>query len=394
MSQAPRVLWITPWYPDAAHPYRAAYIQAQFRAVRKQGADTQLLFVDVADGPGLWYSRWETTEPGVFQLKIRSRAWKAIAHLPGWLAVWASRRAFRELPALQTPQLLHGNIGFPGGVFTRVLADRWGIPYVITEHWSKATAHLHRSFFRTSLRRAYLQAARVLPVSGHLASDLAAEGIVHSTVIPNVIDFGPFYHRDASSALPADGACESVWRWLSVASLIPANASIKRVEWILLALAWYRNNRPDIRIEWVHVGDGARLPQLQQMAQNEGVAAQITWAGSLSLEAIGHQMRKADLFLHPTTQETFGLVVREALATGLRVVTTEIPAHSGWWKPEFGVRTEPNELAFLHGVQKMENQNPTVPKHAFHREEFATGSVGQALLAVYREVVASKTAKG
>jgi glycosyltransferase involved in cell wall biosynthesis len=392
MSDAPRVLWITPWYPDAAHPYRAVYIQAQFRAVRAQGADAQLLFLDVADGPGLWDSRWETAEPGVFRWKIRSRAWKAIAHLPGWLAVWASRRAFRELPALQTPHLLHGNIGFPGGVFTRILADRWGIPYVITEHWSKATAHLHRPFYQASMRRAYLQAARVLPVSDHLATDLIAEGIGHSTVVPNVIDFGPFYHRGRPPGWPDNGEIKSVWRWLSVASLIPANAAIKRVEWIVYALAWYRNNRPDIRIEWVHVGDGARLPQLQQMAQSEGVAAQITWAGSLSLEAIGDRMRKADLFLHPTTQETFGLVVREALATGLPVVTTQIPAHNGWWKPEFGVCTESNEDAFLHGVQKMEKENPTVPEQAFHREEFAAESVGQALLAVYRGVVAPKIA--
>jgi glycosyltransferase involved in cell wall biosynthesis len=392
MSQAPRVLWITPWYPDAAHPYRAAYIQAQFRAAREQGADAQLLFVDVAEGSGLWNSRWETMEPGVFRWKIRSRAWKAIAHLPGWLAVWASRRAFRQLPALQTPQLLHGNIGFPGGVFTRILADRWGIPYVITEHWSKATAHLHRPFYQTSLRRAYLHAARVLPVSDHLAADLAAEGIEQTTVVPNVIDFGPFHHRAASSALPAMSDVEArTWQWLSVASLIPANAAIKRVEWILQALAWYRKNRPDLRIEWVHVGDGARLPHLQQMAQSEGVAEQITWAGSLSLEAIGHQMRKADLFLHPTTQETFGLVVREALATGLPVVTTQIPAHSGWWKPDYGVCTRVTEEAFLQGIQAMENQVHAVPEDAFDREAFTAEAVGKDLLGIYRSILLSKT---
>jgi glycosyltransferase involved in cell wall biosynthesis len=390
MSQAPRVLWITPWYPDAAHPYRAAYIQAQFRAAREQGADVQLLFVDVAEGSGLWDSCWETMEPGVFRWKIRSRAWKAIAHLPGWLAVWATHRAFRELPALQTPQLLHGNIGFPGGVFTRVLADGWGIPYVITEHWSKATAHLHRPFYQTSLRRAYEGAARVLPVSDHLAADLAAEGIGQTTVVPNVIDFGPFYHRGSVRPSPAERDGEFVWRWLSVASLIPANAAIKRVEWILQALAWYRKNRPDLRIEWVHVGDGARLPLLHQMAQSEGVAAQITWAGSLPLEAIGDRMRKADLFLHPTTQETFGLVVREALATGLPVVTTDIPAHSGWWKPDYGVCTRVTDEAFLQGIQTMENRRDAVPEEAFGREAFTAEAVGKDLLEIYRSLLAPK----
>ena len=101
-------------------------------------------------------------------------------------------------------------------------------------------------------------------------------------------------------------------------------------------------------------------------------------------------MRNADLFLHPTTQETFGLVVREALATGLPVVTTQIPAHGGWWKPEFGVCTEPNEDSFLQGIQTMENRRNAVPEDAFGREAFTAEAVGKDLLEIYRSLLAPK----
>jgi glycosyltransferase involved in cell wall biosynthesis len=387
MSQAPRVLWITPWYPDAAHPYRAAYIQAQFRAAREQGADAQLLFVDVAEGSGLWDSCWETLKPGVFRWKIRSRAWKAIAHLPGWLAVWATHRAFRELPALQTPQLLHGNIGFPGGVFTRVLADRWGIPYVITEHWSKAQSWLDHPLFGARLRRAYDGAQRVLAVSEHLANDLRAQGIKKVVVVPNVVDFAPYAPRALGAEEAAASNDPTVWHWLSVASLIPGNAAIKRVEWILDALAWYRSNRPDVGVFWTHVGDGARRPALEKMARERGLESCVRWTGALSPQEIGNLMRASDLFLHPTTQETFGLVVREALATGLPVVSTAIPANLPWWKPEFGVLTALDSESFLAGIQSFEDNRKHVRAEAFDRYSFTPEAVGNKLVSVYREIV-------
>jgi glycosyltransferase involved in cell wall biosynthesis len=386
VSRVPRVLWLTPWYPDASHPYRAAYIRAQFRAAAGQ-VEAQLLFVDVERGSGWWQSRWITTEPNVFTWEVRSVFWKYLRHAPGFLALWVARQAFRKLSGLNKPDLLHGNIGFPGGVLAQDLARRWRVPYVVTEHWSKAKSWLGHPLFGARLRRAYDGAQCVLAVSEHLAEDLRAKGIKKVIVVPNVVDFSPYAHRAERAESAASTNNPTVWRWLSVASLIPSNAAIKRVEWILDALAWYRSHRPEVAVFWTHVGDGARRPALERMARERGLESCIRWAGPQTPEAIGDLMRTSDLFLHPTTQETFGLVVREALATGLLVVSTKIPANLSWWKPEFGVLTGLNSESFLAGIQSFEDNRTLVRAEVFDRNSFTQEAVGNELRSVYREIV-------
>lgn len=384
-ADSPHVLWLTPWYPDENHPYRAAYIRAQFEAVRLH-LNAQLIFVDVEWGSRWWDARWERMGPEVFRLRIRSRLWKTVRFTPRILADWAARSAFRSIPELRKPDLIHGNIGFPGAPFAQQFARHIGVPYVVTEHWSKAVRGLNHWGYGSSMRRAYRGAACIFPVSEHLKSAMQGARIrTPMEVIPNVLDFKPYAHRSrfAWDRNPS----QNVWHWVSVASLIPANAHIKRVEWIIDALAWYKKNKPDRTVYWTHVGAGDRLAELQAYARERGVFECIEWAGARSPEEIGQLLRGADLFLHPTTQETFGLVVREALATGLPAVTTRIPAHESFWSDSFGLLTELNSDSFLKGIQGFENERPTVPEDDFRREIYSSDAVGRRLADAYSRVM-------
>lgn len=74
------------------------------------------------------------------------------------------------------------------------------------------------------------------------------------------------------------------------------------------------------RIHWLLVGEGPLLPELRDQA-----LPNVTFAGYLSGEDLAEAYASADLFVFPSSTETFGNVVLEASASGLMT----LGAHSG-----------------------------------------------------------------
>ncbi|MEY5101002.1 MAG: hypothetical protein RJA36_3721 [Pseudomonadota bacterium] len=74
------------------------------------------------------------------------------------------------------------------------------------------------------------------------------------------------------------------------------------------------------------VGNGAHIPAFRKRAESLGVADRIHFLGSLS--DVNPAYEAADLLVHPTTEDTYAMVVLEALAHGLPVVVSA-PAYCG-----------------------------------------------------------------
>ena len=81
-------------------------------------------------------------------------------------------------------------------------------------------------------------------------------------------------------------------------------------------------------------------PELQTLIQKHGLAETVILAGPLYGDAKAEAFQSADLFVLPSYSENFGIVVTEALAYGLPVLTTtgcpweELETHHcGWWVP-------------------------------------------------------------
>jgi glycosyltransferase involved in cell wall biosynthesis len=75
-------------------------------------------------------------------------------------------------------------------------------------------------------------------------------------------------------------------------------------------------------VELVIGGDGPVRPRLQKQADASALPSRIRLAGPLSQSEVVEQMHAAHAFVLPSRRETFGVVLLEALATGLPVVAT------------------------------------------------------------------------
>ncbi len=92
---------------------------------------------------------------------------------------------------------------------------------------------------------------------------------------------------------------------------------------------------------WLHIGDGAARPQVEEAIGRAGIAAHATLLGRISDEELHRTLASATLFVHPTRYEGSPLVMLEAMAHRLPIIASAvggipdkvIPDETGWLVP-------------------------------------------------------------
>ena len=91
-----------------------------------------------------------------------------------------------------------------------------------------------------------------------------------------------------------------------------------------LMKAFARADLPDHRLVVVGPGrDVTYVAELRALADSLGIADRVDWIGGVPLDETVHFYRAASVFAYPSHNETFGLPILEAMATGCPVVTSE-----------------------------------------------------------------------
>lgn len=85
-------------------------------------------------------------------------------------------------------------------------------------------------------------------------------------------------------------------------------------------------NRYEDDIVLLIAGDGPERNKLISLAKQLNVESQIKFMGHLDWESLRSIYWAGDVFLFPTLYEIFGMVLLEALACGLKIVSTPCPA--------------------------------------------------------------------
>jgi glycosyltransferase involved in cell wall biosynthesis len=251
------------------------------------------------------YGLTDEVEDGIRTLRVRYRRPRirplAMAcQLLGMLA--AHRRLRREG---FRPDVVHAHV-FSAGPPAVVLARLSRAVYVITEHYTGFQRGLVTGVDRLTARVAFGRADLVAPVSRELAShlqEIAPRAPIE--VHPNTVDTEVFRPT-------ARGPHDPPRRLLNVAGLTEK----KGHAYLLDALT---------RLDGVHldvVGDGELRGPLEERARE--LKAPVTFHGELPKEQVARMMAEADLFVLPSTHETFGCVLIEAMATGLPSVATDV----------------------------------------------------------------------
>lgn len=258
-------------------------------------------------------------EGGILE-KLRRRRWR-YALIPLFLLaeLLAAAKAIRR----QKPDVIHAHWLVPQGIIAlaaRVMAGGARVPLVCTSHGADLFA-LRGRLSGWLKARVLKKAAALTVVSAAMRTHALRLGAEAGKV--RVMPMGVDAHE---RFVPGKGTERAVGEILFVGRLVEK----KGVRHLLSAFARLKPSAPAARL--TVIGDGPLRPELQAMASELGVAAEVTFAGAVANAALAEHYRRATVVVVPSVvagdgdQEGLGLVIAEALACECPVVASDLPA--------------------------------------------------------------------
>ena len=293
-------------------------------------------------------------ERNIFFHEVVLEAYPLFQHAPPLALALATKMA--EVAETQDLDVLHVHYAMPfaaSAFLAKHLVAPARLPVVTTLHGTDITIVGQQPALLRMTKFTIESSDRVTAVSEALREATIDTLDVRKPieVIPNFVDPDVFAPRRRRPPVLAPAGARVL---MHASNFRP----VKNVETVVRIFAAV-HERMDARL--VMVGDGPDKPRAEELARHLGVAKHVLFLGNQ--EVMEELLPLADLFLLPSSTESFGLVALEAMAAGVPVVASRVGG-----LPELvthgvsGFLEAPNDLdAFVHASLRV------LEDHRLHR---------------------------
>ena len=402
MSSPLKVLHVASWYPSQVHSSLGNFVERHVEAVAKV-CEVEVWAPIPVQGSATSVAKMRDRD-GREQREVDGKTWTVRrmyheATRPQLLGV-ARSVANAAVNADWTPDLVHLHVSYPAGAAAVAWAKRWGVPVVLTEHWTAYHEFKSLPWWRRRVIRDVVKGVDALcPVSEDLGRAVqkavpAMKAQVH--VVPNVVNTDLF--RPADPALLAGvpvGATRrrmegrGMERLLHVSSL---NDDQKNITGLLSALRACMAKNKALKATFVG-GEKAVLGTFKAWVVEHGLEQRITFTGPLDAQGVVKHMQDHDVLVLNSRQENFPCVIPEAWACGIPVMSTDVGGirehlPEGLSDRGFLLPAEATDEDWEQALDAMQGQtwDPEALR-ATAETFFSMEAVGAAYEAVYRSVL-------
>jgi len=198
------------------------------------------------------------------------------------------------------------------GVIAQKISEKFGVPFVITAH--ENTPLLEESLRFPSIKKAVQYADAVIRVNPYDLHFLENKRVFY---IPNGIDLRKFPFIATKKARDLLGIPADQVVLVNVGSL----REIKGQDF-LLDVIHYILLKHDKNFHLYLIGEGPMKKKLEKKVRKLGINDHIHFVGRVNYSKIHIWLSAADLYLMASREESFGIAQLEALACGLKVLST------------------------------------------------------------------------
>ncbi|MFV0427725.1 MAG: glycosyltransferase [Beutenbergiaceae bacterium] len=307
-----RIVVLTPWFPTAANPFAGIFVADSVRALGLALDAPPPLVVHVDNqlpedcGPAQWQ---RYADLHVLHIPVPTPAGTSRQQMGR-----NQRQALREHAAdlIARAEVVHAHVGIPAGwAVLDLLPEQTRL--VLTEHASYLHRELALSVGRQMYQEVIDRAEVVLAVSEIEARRIRS---IFPDARERVIAFGNPVRTRALAVHERES--EHLDRWLYVGNLLESKGVMR----VLQAFAHWTAEHPERETSLTLVGRGMLEEELRQTASELGMADVVHFVGPVDPMALAPYLLAADVLVHLSGKETFGLALVEAAITGLPILTT------------------------------------------------------------------------
>lgn len=348
------IVFLAAWYPSRCDTMLGLFVQ---RHAQLMAEDYQISVIYPSYCKNIKTGIFTCVKNNVTEVNINIRTsiriWK-------WtLFVLLHFKAYRYvLRKHGKPIINHVHVLTREGVMALIFKFLYGIPYIVSEHWSRyAFKNAFKGFLRKYLTKKVLEKASfILPVSDYLMNLLKEKNLlpqnVPTMVVRNVIDENKFFFVEQKNHF-YEKKRELTW-YEDISPDIPLimNISVfddksKNLSGLLRAIKILQDKNLSFKLALV--GYGPDFKHILKLAFDLGLFDRLILTGNVEPDQIPSLLNTVDFYVHPSNYETAGLAVAEAMMCGLPVVITRLPALLEFVDDKCGFIVEPNnywELAY------------------------------------------------
>ena len=302
------ILVLTDIYPNSQNAGLGAFCKEQSTILSHDHSVTVVNFRVDYKSFSLWpaYTYEITEKPNIKEIRLSIKSSLPIYNQFNYFYTafhFISKHLFR----VTRYDIIHCHFAYSAGVLGCLLKKKFNIPIVITEHSSSLKglfrSHIHKILVLHSLKNA----DQVIAVSASIKNEIEQYLRIPIEIVPNTIDESRFLLKVREK--------QDIVRIGFIGHL---EDDRKGLDLLLEALSKLENKNFHLKI----AGTGRLEKYYSELAASLEISNKCTFLGVIPTELIPEFLLEVDIFVLPSRKESFGVVIIEAMASGIPVIST------------------------------------------------------------------------